>query len=117
MAGEMSADLAEWLSGHLAPWRAKYPEVQVSQRVIHAASPGMALAKVSVRAGLLVVRHAHSAVAIIPDGQQGDACCDASGAPRAGRCLGRAGRHDRAVPGQRAKMEAFGGFPHQLRKS
>jgi nucleotide-binding universal stress UspA family protein len=54
----VAADAGRHLSGLLDEWRAKYPDVQVSQEVVHG-HPGRALVGLSARADLVVVgRHA-----------------------------------------------------------
>jgi nucleotide-binding universal stress UspA family protein len=53
-----AADAARHLAGLLDDWRAKYPDVPVSQEVVHG-HPGRALVGLSARADLVVVgRHA-----------------------------------------------------------
>ena len=53
-----AADAARYLAGLLDDWRAKYPDVPVSQEVVHG-HPGRALVGLSARADLMVVgRHA-----------------------------------------------------------
>ncbi len=60
-----AADAARQLEGLLDSWRAKYPDVPVSQEVVHG-HPGRALIGLSTRADLVVMgRHAK------PDGLQG----------------------------------------------
>ena len=54
----VAADAGRHLSGLLDEWRAKYPDVQVSQEVVHG-HPGRALVGLSARADRVVVgRHA-----------------------------------------------------------
>jgi nucleotide-binding universal stress UspA family protein len=53
-----AADAAQHLTGLLDEWRAKYPDVQISQEVVHG-HPGRALVGLSARADLVVIgRHA-----------------------------------------------------------
>jgi nucleotide-binding universal stress UspA family protein len=55
---QAAADAARHLTGLLDEWRAKYPDVQVSQDVVHG-HPGRALVGLSARADLVVIgRHA-----------------------------------------------------------
>jgi len=86
-ARDVSAEAAGWLAGLLAPWRRKYPGVEVVEEVVHAA-PGRVLAGASARADLVVLgrsragdpgrpstdavthavlHHAHGPVAVIPE--------------------------------------------------
>ncbi len=86
-AREVTAEAAGWLAGLLAPWRRKYPGVEVAEDVVHAA-PGRVLAGASARADLVVLgrnsaddsarpstgavthavlHHAHGPVAVIPE--------------------------------------------------
>ena len=81
-----SAEAAGWLASLLAPWRQKYPGVEVIEDVVHA-PPGRALAGASARADLVVLgrngtagdgrpraravthallHHAHGPVAVVP---------------------------------------------------
>ena len=80
-----AADAARHLSGLLDDWRAKYPDIPVSQEVVHG-HPGRALVGLSARADLVVVgrrakhpglpgagsvrhavlNHAHGPVVIVP---------------------------------------------------
>jgi nucleotide-binding universal stress UspA family protein len=81
----VEADAARQLEGLLTDWRAKYPDVQVSQDVVHG-HPARALTGLSARADLVVVgrhaeyadrpgpgsvrhallNHAHGPVAVVP---------------------------------------------------
>jgi nucleotide-binding universal stress UspA family protein len=86
-ARDVTAEAAGWLAGLLAPWRRKYPGVEVVEDVVHAA-PGRVLAEASARADLVVLgrsragdpgrpstdavthavlHHAHGPVAVIPE--------------------------------------------------
>jgi nucleotide-binding universal stress UspA family protein len=86
-AGEVTAEVTEWLTGLLSFWREKYPEVDVVEDVVHA-SPGRVLAAASANADLIVLgrnstgeashagadpvihavlNHANSPVAIVPE--------------------------------------------------
>jgi nucleotide-binding universal stress UspA family protein len=82
---QAAADAAQRLGGLLEEWRAKYPDVKVSQEVVHG-HPGRALAGLSARADLVVIgrrarpeghpgpgsvrhallNHTHGPVAIVP---------------------------------------------------
>ncbi len=84
----VQAETARLLEGLLDSWRAKYPDVQVSQEVVHG-HPGRALVGLSARADLTVMgrrarhpgpqgpgtvrhavlEHAHGPVAIVPSGR------------------------------------------------
>ncbi len=78
----VAADAATHLAALLEEWRAKYPDVPVSQEIVHG-HPGRALVGLSARADLVVVgrhsdrqgpgsvrhavlNHAHGPVAIVP---------------------------------------------------
>jgi nucleotide-binding universal stress UspA family protein len=84
---EITAEATTWLAGLLAPWRLKYPDVEVVDDVVNA-SAGRVLAAASAGADLVVLgrrsqpgaarpgtgtvihavlNHAHCPVAIIPD--------------------------------------------------
>lgn len=85
-ADEVTAEVAEWLADLLSFWREKYPDVEVTEDVVHA-SPGRILAANSARADLIVLgrnsghdsyagadpvlhavlNHAHGPVAIVPE--------------------------------------------------
>jgi nucleotide-binding universal stress UspA family protein len=84
-AEDVRADAARHLAGRLEEWKAKYPDVAVSQEVVHG-HPGRALAGLSARADLVVIgrhtrhperpgpgsarnallSHAHGPIAVIP---------------------------------------------------
>jgi nucleotide-binding universal stress UspA family protein len=85
-AREVNAEAAQWLAGVMAPWRQRYPDVDVLEDAVHA-SPGRVLVGASARADLVVLgrnspgdsggprtgavthavlNHAHCPVAIIP---------------------------------------------------
>ena len=59
-AREVTAEAAGWLAGLLAPWRRKYPDVEVTEDVVHAA-PGRVLAGASARADLVVLGRSRAA--------------------------------------------------------
>ena len=81
----IQGDAARHMGGLLDDWRAKYPDVPVSQEVVHG-HPGRALVGLSARADLVVigrraghhgppgpgsvrhavVSHAHGPVAVVP---------------------------------------------------
>lgn len=86
-ADAVTAEVSEWLTGLLGFWREKYPEVEVSEDVVHA-PPARVLAVSSARADLIVLgratsddsahpgtnavthavlHHAHGPVAIVPE--------------------------------------------------
>jgi nucleotide-binding universal stress UspA family protein len=86
-ARDVTAEAAAWLTDMLAPWRQKYPGVEVFEDVVHA-PPGRVLAGASARADLVVLgrnsrddssrpgtdavthavlHHAHAPVAVIPE--------------------------------------------------
>ena len=85
-----AADAARHLSGLLDDWRAKYPDIPVSQEVVHG-HPGRALVGLSARADLVVMgrhsehpgpygpgpvrhavlSHAHGPIAVVPSGDEG----------------------------------------------
>jgi len=86
-AEEVTAEASEWLSGLLAFWREKYPEVDVVEEVVYS-SPGRVLVASSARADLVVLgrnsgddsshlgaapvihavlSHAHGPIAIVPE--------------------------------------------------
>ena len=83
-----AADAARHLASLLDDWRAKYPDIPVSQEVVHG-HPGRALVGLSARADLVVVgrhakhpglpgagsvrhavlSHAHGPIAVVPSGR------------------------------------------------